>query len=362
MNWETEKVFHDGDSFFKSVLESIDGAKNSVRLEYYIFSEGVLAYRFLRAIQNAVARGVRVDLGLDAIGTLRMSTSFFNEIVASGTKFRIYHPLPRIFFLFTSKFWRRLFRINQRNHRKICLVDERILFVGGMNVDDWHLIEVKGKEAWRDSGVCVTSKDLSILTRNLEVVWHKKKKETDFGEIKLPILLNDGRFRRRRLNRTFISRIKSSNRRVWITSPYFTPPARLLLALIDSGRRGVDTRLLLPSRADHFFSRPMNGLFYPMLLSSGVKIYEYTMTTLHAKTAVLDNWVLVGTSNRNHRSFFYDLEVDVILSYPDSIREMEKQFIEDLRFSKAVNLKKWNERHWIYRIFEKILWLVHKWT
>lgn len=368
MDWQTEKVFHDGDSFFKDILESLDGARESVHLEYYIFSEGILARRILKSIRGAVKRGVKVDLVLDAIGSLLMSSTFFKEIIDTGVRVRIYHPLPRLFFLFTSRFWRRLFSINQRNHRKICLVDGRILFVGGMNVDDWHLREVKGNDAWRDSGVCVTSDELNLLEQNLELIWRSGKKsdrnerKTDFGDLRLPILLNDGRFRRRRFNRTFISRIKSSNQRVWITSPYFSPPARLLLALIQSARRGVDTRLLLPAKADHFFSRPVNGLFYPMLLKAGVKIYEYTATTLHAKTALLDNWVLVGTSNKNHRSFFYDLEVDVILSKPQSISGMEKQFSEDLHFSNTVTLKKWNRRHWIYRIFEKILWVGRKWT
>jgi cardiolipin synthase A/B len=361
MNWQSEKVYHDGDSFFQAVLSGIETAEESVHLEYYIFTEGLLAERLIEKITVAAQRGVKIKLSIDGIGSLALSNLFLEKIKNSGAKVRIYNPLPRPFFFFTSGFWRRLFRMNRRNHRKLCLIDNKILFVGGMNIDDWHLSEVKGKQAWRDTGVRVTGEDLSSVEKALERIWQERRQK-DEVENQLPILLNDGMFRRHKLNKTLIRHIKSSKTRVWLTSPYFSPPARLLVALIRSARRGVDTKILLPAKPDHFFSRTINGLFYPMLLRAGVRIYEYMTSTLHAKTAVIDQWVLVGTSNKNYRSFFYDLEIDVVLSSPESIKAMEEQFHHDLSSSRAITLKKWNERHWFYRLIEKLLWLVHKWT
>ncbi len=360
MNWTSEKVFHDGDSFFKAVLQDIDAAKESIYLEYYIFTEGVLAERLTESICAAAKRGVKVKFCVDGVGSLGFSTTLREKIEAAGVHIKVYHPLTH-FSPFSSAFWREIFQLNRRNHRKVCLVDRKILFVGGMNVDDWHLREVKNEEAWRDTGARVTAEDLSALEENLEQIWLPRRLR-ESRVLQQPVVLNDSRRRRRYSNRDFISRIRNAQHRVWITSPYFSPPGRFLVSLIRCARRGVDTKILLPARPDIFFSRPVNGLFFPVLLSTGVKIYEYMSSTLHAKSVIIDDWVTVGSSNKNYRSFFYDLEIDVILKEKSSLQDLESRFASDLESSREITQEIWNARPWLFRLVEKILWYVRRWT
>ncbi len=360
MNWQSERVFHDGDSFFREVLNAVSDANKSVHLEYYIFNDGILARRLVETVCLAASRGVKVVLCIDGLGSIGFPRELRTKLVDAGVEVRVYNPLGH-FFPFSAKFWRQFSLINRRNHRKVCLVDGRQLFVGGMNIDDWHLPEVKKAEAWRDTGVRVTAEDMNPLEKNLEQIWRPRKTRSK-DEINLPVLLNDGLARRRKFYRKFISRIRHAEKRIWITSPYFSPPGRFLVSLINAARRGVDTRILLPARPDIFFSRPMNGLFFSVLLSSGVKIYEYMSSTLHAKSIIIDDWVAVGSSNKNYRSFFYDLEIDVILTQRTSLIEMETQFERDLKESREITIKDWNMRPWLWRLVEKFLWLVRRWA
>lgn len=354
MKWEFEKIYFKGDDFFLDMLLEINNAKKSLYLEYYIWNQGVLANRILEALGKAVKRGVEVNLIVDGIGSFELSNEYIEKIKKLGINFSIYHPLPHLIDI-GKRFSRRLFRINRRDHRKICLIDARIAFVGGMNVDDRHLVEVMGEEAWRDTGVQVRGEELGVFNESINGDIQRSKS--------LSLIRINNKIESRRLyNKEIVQKIVNARDRVWLTSPYFSPPRLLLMALVRIAKRGVDVRLLLPQRPDYFLARVFNGLFYPYLLTAGVKIYEYRTTVLHAKSRIIDDWLTVGTSNKNYRSFFYDLEIDIVLTGDDSKKKMMGQFLDDIKESNLVTAEYWRKRSLMYRIIEKLIWFFRRWV
>jgi cardiolipin synthase A/B len=131
--------------------------------------------------------------------------------------------------------------------------------------------------------------------------------------------------------------------------------------LIDAAQRGVDVRILLPKRSDIFILPWTSATFYFHLVKSGVRIFEYLPSMLHAKTLIIDDWVSVGSSNLNHRSLLHDLEVDVNIRLPASKEIIMEQFINDLRHSVEVELDSWQKRPYYQRIIGPLLLYIKYW-
>jgi cardiolipin synthase len=130
--------------------------------------------------------------------------------------------------------------------------------------------------------------------------------------------------------------MRSAQKRVWITTAYFAPSHGLLRALESAVDNGADVRILVPRNSDIFFMPWVTRAYYSRLLKRGVKIYEYLPRFLHAKSAVIDDWALVGTTNLNRRSFAHDFEIDVVLSKVGSVEELATQFLVDLNSSEQI--------------------------
>jgi cardiolipin synthase len=127
--------------------------------------------------------------------------------------------------------------------------------------------------------------------------------------------------------------------RIWVTNAYFVPPVFLLRALCQAGLRGLDVCLLLPAHPDHVYMKWMSEAFYRTLLLSGVRVFEFGESFLHSKTLIIDDWVMVGSTNLNHRSLVHDLEMDVVLHQKSSHEVLETQFSRDLLASRELDLK-----------------------
>jgi cardiolipin synthase len=149
--------------------------------------------------------------------------------------------------------------------------------------------------------------------------------------------------------------------RIWLMSPYFVPDYSTLKALRLAAWSGVDVRILLPQKNDIFMMKLANRVFYSYLLRSGVKVFEYCPTTLHAKVLAIDDWIVLGSSNRNHRSLIRDLEIDIVLTHEESYRSVEKQFRIDLAQSEEIFLSQWSGRAWFYRGIEKLVAFFKNW-
>jgi len=371
-NWTDEVVFHSGDCFFDQVLTAINNAERSVEFEVFIFESDALGHRVAESLARAALRGVRVRLCVDGVGSWRVSPDLLDKLERAGVEWKFYHPLP--WHSRAGEFALSLGKLNRRNHRKLWIIDHEVAFVGSMNVSSVHSVSHFGEKAWRDIGVKLKGPPLVWLRAAFESVWQPERRARHWREISESALsfgagrsgrslveLNLSRASRRRKNRDIVRRIRSARDRVWLIKPYFVPSLNLLLALKDAAARGVDVRVLVPKKSDLFFMAILGRTYFKRLVTNGVRVYEYLPSMLHAKIALIDDWVRVGSSNLNQRSLLHDLEVNVILCKRSSILSVEQQVHSDFEQSSLVTLRELNEKRLLNRLGAWFIRLFRKW-
>jgi len=360
-----EKIFFTGENYFTSLFSDIKSAKKSIELETYIFSIDKLGKQIIENLTEATKRGVIVRVLVDGAGTPYWDNPNIEQLENAGAEIRVFHPFPWSLWQWSrSKVHARsllkaihlLLKINSRNHRKVSIIDKKIAYVGSFNISQNHLDKNQNGKTWRDTGIRLNNIDLQELSKAFESAWTyvpiKERIRHFFHHVRAnPIIrLNNTRHRRRILYKNLLKRIKNCKDRIWITNAYFVPDNFLLRQLIEAARRGVDVRILLPKESDVTFMPWASKAFYERLLRSGIRIFEYLPSVLHAKTLILDDWMTIGSSNLNHRSLLHDLEVDVNIRTQKSKEILEKQFLMDLQNAKEVSLEGWQKRPWYQRI------------
>ncbi len=362
MSASGEELIFDGDIWFRRLEEAIAGASSFVHLESYILEDDQVGQRILSALLSAAERGVSVRLLVDGVGSMDWIDRHPPSLLKNGLVCRVYHPLPWHVFSWASGFlepFRAAFatfaNLNRRNHRKLCVVDGVVAFVGSFNLSASHICCVG--PAWRDTGVVLRGPVVMELLRSYELVWARAfpwSQDEEWlsvisgrlrsglfgGEPRREVgavIANGARRSRRLFLKVFREKIGHARKRVWLTTAYFVPPRRLLWRLVWAVRRGADVRILVPSHSDVFFMPWVSRGFYAFLKSKGILVFEYKRCVLHAKTLVVDDWGFVGTPNFNSRSFFHDLEVGVVLSDADAVSLLKKQFLSDLEGAAEVD-------------------------
>ncbi len=354
-SWKNEEIFHEGDSYFSKMLEDISRATVSVYLETYIFELDDFGKKILDALKKVAENGVKIYILVDGVGSSSWTESVLHELYDHKIEARVYHPLPWISFHLKLKsrsgFLRRfilyLSRLNRRNHRKVCIIDEKISFVGSFNISVVHLSAYQGKNAWRDTGVRVEGREILNLISAFQKTWIKSwgirleqqvKTKSVLSHRKMtPLLrLNDSFFLRHRFNEALFSELENAKQYIRIINSYFIPTRRLIRALIKSAQRGIEVIILIPYKSDVRITKWITLVFAKRLLLHGIKVFEYLPTILHAKIVMTDQKTIVGSTNLNHRSFIHDLEVEIILLKPSSRFQLEAQFFKDLSHSQEL--------------------------
>lgn len=356
-NWSDVKFYFSGDGYFASVLESIRHAVNEVRVEMYMFNFDELGKQVLQSLKDARERGVKVYLLVDGIGSIGFLADIDSFCKANNIHFKIYHPLPirlnllRRFSLkaLTWKSIRRFFltfrKMNNRDHRKIFLIDQKLAYLGSQNVNKVHSEEMSKTEAWRDTGVQLQGPPIQTLVNTSKFAWEKAKPDglTYSWRFHYNVLHLSAR-RKHRLARIrkLIEAFDAAETRIWITTAYFIPNRKIVRALERAAQRGLDVAICLPAISDIPFMKWTAWLLYDRLLKAGVKIYEYQDRILHAKSMIVDGWGTVGSYNFNHRSLIHDLEVEAVIDRPQWITTLEDQWHTDVNNSKLVTI---GDRH-----------------
>ena len=349
-----ERILID-DDYFTSLLGDIKTAKHYIDIEMYIFSNDIAGIMLSDALCDAANRGVGIRVLVDGIGTPDWGNAITVKMEKFGISTKVYHPLPWVIRHWhydahaqdsiTSKFIHLLTKVNSRNHRKLCIIDRKIAYIGSANITD-HLINNKGRGSiWRETSVKVSDVQTETLQYAFEKAWGNSK----FKKIRAPnlekinadaiFILNYSWKLRHLYYKSFLNRISISKKRIWVTNSYFVPDNRLLRKLINASNRGVEVRILLPHLSDVLIESLASKIFYSALLKNGVSIYEYLPNVLHAKSLILDNWYLVGSTNLNYRSIRHDLEVNINIQSPEATDILEKQFLVDLENSKKIGFQ-----------------------
>jgi len=378
--WTTEKLYFDGDEYFASVVKAIDSARKEIDLETYIFNSDEMGRWLEQRLIAAAHRGVRVRLLVDGIGASSWIGAWSKEFLKSGIELRIWNPLyvgPFLYgvvrFLLRRRGAARFFsRLNRRTHRKYVIIDRHRAFSGSLNVAREHLKKFSGNRAWRDTGIEVEGVEVRHIRFAFNYAWDRaytlSGRRRWFFRRRRPkhpteslVRLNLTRRNRHRFWRDLLNRLRSAQSRVWITNPYLAPTNSLVKALRESRRRGADVRLLVPAQSDVFFMKWVAIAYYGALLRSGVRIFEYQPRFLHAKSILIDDWAMVGTSNLNTRSFLHDLEIDIVVSARSSRDQLTNQFELDLKHAREITTRDWQGRFWVSRLGRLLSFWFRNW-
>jgi cardiolipin synthase len=307
-------LLHCGEDFFSTMLSEIDSAAQEIFLETYIFSDDKTASLVQAALCRAAARGVRVCVIVDWVGSGRAWSD-------AGVGCRIFNP------------WFR--RGLARTHRKICVIDQRIAMVGGLNIIDDYIsddgsAQVLAFPRW-DFAVSMSGPLVHHVHAEVRAQWLKMGKLDLLSRLKLmrqlrsqlaltssqptlaALVVRDSLRNRVTIQRAYLQALGGAQKRAILVTPYFAPGGKFRRALISAANRGVDVTLLIGVGQFRLQDAVTNS-FYPKLLANGIKIVEYQRTQLHAKVAVIDHdWATVGSSNFDGLSLFVNQEANIVI-------------------------------------------------
>lgn len=232
-----------------------------------------------------------------------------------------------------------IMRMNSRNHRKSILIDNKVAYIGSMNIDQRHLSVKNGGQNWRDTAVRLQEINFSSMQAAFNNAWEQNSNNYNILEtLNSKFRLNHNIKTRFILYKNLLKRIGKAKQKIWITNPYFIPNNLFIRRIKKSAQNGVDVRIILPHKSDVEGMKWATYNFYNRLIKDGIKIYEYEPSILHAKTIIIDDWFLVGTSNLNHRSLLHDLEIDIEIHSASAKQKILDQYEEDFAKSKLITL------------------------
>jgi cardiolipin synthase len=334
-----------GEKNFPAMLAAIAAAQKSIQLETYIYEDGRLGRQFLAALLSAAGRGVRVRVLVDAMGSWLLPGAFFQPLIAAGAEVRRFNPL---------RFW----RFGVRDHRKLLICDENVIFLGGFNVaDDYDGDGVKS--GWCDLGLrlenpalakqLIASFDelfkLADFHRRPLLRWRvfKRKRKRDQQKKSGCELLLSRPGRGASPFQSALYHDLATAQHVRIISAYFLPTRRLLRDLRRAARRGARVQLILAGKSDVLVSLLAARSLYHRLLKAGVEIYEYQPQILHAKLMLVDGATYAGSSNLDIRSLNLNYELMLRLEDKTVSAEAQEIFEETLNHSKRIELHQWRK-------------------
>jgi cardiolipin synthase len=366
-------LLFDGPRTIAAMMTAVAAARDTIHLETYLFDQDELGLKFADLLIAKRREGVQVRIIYDCVGTLGTPQAFFDRMGEAGIELLPFHPVSPL-----RQFGR--WRINNRDHRKILVVDGVVAFTGGVNITAAYsrssLFRSRarnlGSLGWRDTHIQVEGPAVAALQWMFLDSWARQTE----GEVQVrepfPPLSPAGEQLLRVLGsnpgdnpeiyRAYLLAIQGARKSILLTTAYFVPDPQILKALLAAARRGVQVKLLLPSVSDSGPVFYAGQSFYARLLKAGVRVFELNTAMQHAKTAVIDgNWSTVGSANMDMRSFLHNKEVNVIVLGDDFGREMDRAFQDDLKDATEILLDRWKRRPLAQRGKEWLAGLLSYW-
>ena len=348
-------LFTEGDDLYDAMVASIGAARQSVDVETYIYAADEVGWRIGEALAAQARAGLRVRLMVDAAGSmLSFSREIERYLRQQGVVVRRFHRWS----------WRQPLRFYRRNHRKLLVVDGREAYVGGFNLHRESSRSAFGPGRWRDTHVRLHGPLGERASALSEAFWAGERggAAPSNGRSGDALVPNHSRICRHQVHCLYVRLLRSAERRLFVTTPYFVPDHRTQNELVQAARRGVDVRLLLPGKSDVPIARWAARAAYRKLLSAGIRVFEYQPRVLHAKTAVVDGAVAtIGTANLDYRSFFVNYELNLFSANHTLCTALEEQFQTDLGDSIEVTAPDWSRRPWGGMVTEAVGWLARRW-
>jgi cardiolipin synthase len=352
------QLLQDGPATYQAMLAAILGARDHINMETYILDDDEVGQRFAQVLMTKQQQGVQVNLIRDSLGTFGTPVAYFQRLADSGIRVLEFNPVNP---LVAGWGW----APNQRDHRKLLIVDGHTAFLGGINISSVYSggsfsqssrVRPESGLAWRDTDLRLRGPVVAEFQKLFLATWSQQdgvplpdrnyfpQPETAGHQVvraigsspEEPFSL---------IYATLLSALGSAETSIYLTNAYFVPDPQLLQALQAAARRGVDVKLILPSQTDSWLVFHAGRSFYAPLLHAGVKIYERRGVILHSKTALIDGvWATVGSTNLDWRSFLHNHELNAVVLGAEFGTQLQAMFDRDLQHSDAVMLTQWEQR------------------
>jgi len=364
------QLYFSPEEYFGGLIDDIDNALDEVILETYIFKLDKIGNEVLEALLRAIARGVKLKLLIDGVGSQRDSSIIAEQLKSTNSEVRVFHPLPWDFSVYRkalksgrwySKILYLVASINHRDHRKLCLIDNRIAWLGSYNItaDHSNPASDSSEEYWHDTGIRVTGSVVQSLATNFNQVWHRKA--GSITERSRHYLAREEISRRRQPKLQLLNVLELAQQRIWITNAYFNPSHQVLRMLKRKARQGVSVQVIVPQRSDVIFFPLLSRSFYSDLLQADIRVFEYGSRVLHSKTMLIDDQLLVGSTNLNYRSLFHDLELDILLDDSACVNQMKQRFCHDIAASVEITLRNWQQHPLLLKLLSWLSRFLRYW-
>lgn len=342
---------------WEAMLDDCRNAKESIYIEQFIFVADELGQKFIDICIERAAAGVRVRFLWDAIG----SFSFWGSNIAEDLKKK---KIELVFWKTLVPAYSRVTSFRSwylRNHRRTLVIDGKIAYTGSMCVFD-------PMKRWRDTNVRLEGTIVREMANAFDRMWARVKDQRPLPhrvrarDPEFRYLTNKPRPGQRHIYSHLIDTIRGARKYIYITTPYFVPTHRLSRVIKLAAHRGVDVRIILPERTNHYPALDIAARsYFNTLLESGVRIFLYQGNMIHSKAIVVDGeWSTVGSLNLDYASLLYNFEANIVTTNVKFTEELAAHFIHDMHESKEVVPEEWQNRYFIEKIPEMLIRLVRK--
>ncbi len=346
------RLLVDGKATFDAIFEAIDGATESVWVQFFILRNDKIGRALAERLVAAARRGVKCRVLFDGIGSKNLPRDWTARLVQEGVDIR-----PFV----TNRQHGTRFQINFRNHRKLVIADGKVAFVGGLNVGDEYCGPSRQFESWRDTHMRIEGPAVAGFQMSFLEDWaYVAKTPPDYrltsaavpgaNAIVFPVASGPAE-EWNVCAAVYLSVIQDVKKRLWLASPYFVPSSPLLYAICHAALRGVDVRIILPKNADHLLPWLSSFTYYPKLRAAGVKVYRYQPGFMHQKVLLADDaFSIVGSINLDYRSFMLNFELSAAVEDRAFAKTVEDMFLADFDKSRPEDLRRFEDGPLLFRL------------
>lgn len=356
------EYFPSGELKFERLMDELKKAEEFIFLEYFIIEEGIMWNSILDILVEKVSKGVDVRVIYDDLGCVfTLPYGYNKKLEKMGIKCGIFNPLVPVLSP----------RLNNRDHRKIAIIDGHTGFTGGINLADEYINEYEKYGHWKDSAIMIKGEAVWSLTTMFLSIWdyvrginedfakYKKDIPVDYGNKKCGYVqpFTDNPLDDETVGEiVYLNLINKAKKYIYITTPYLIIDNEMVVALTSAAKSGVDVRIITPHCPDKWYVHEVTRSYYDVFIESGVKIYEYTPGFIHSKTFVVDDeYGVVGTINMDYRSLYLHFECGVWMYNSDSINNMKIDFLDTLKLSKNITIEDGKHIKWHIALGRSIL-------
>ncbi|MBK5348296.1 cardiolipin synthase [Bacillus sp. TH22] len=326
------RLYTYGNDLYDALFTDIKQAKHHVHVLFFIVKNDDISRTFLKLLIDKAQEGIEVRLLLDRFGSHYLSKEAIYSLQKHGVSFSFCHKVKFPFPFFSA---------NQRNHRKITVIDGKIGYIGGFNIGEEYLGHNQRLGLWRDYHLRLTGEGIQDLQKQFLHDWLDDTDQNLLdsslyfpmqqpGTILHRFIPTDGAY----LQNTFLHLIESAKKELFIGTPYFIPGKKIMNALLKARKRGVQITILVPQKADHALVREAKFPYCRKLIQAGCNIYAFQQGFFHAKIIIVDDHTCdIGTANFDMRSIYINHEINCLLYDKHFIQEVKCKFEEDLERS-----------------------------